>query len=35
VGLTADAVARVRGMAFEDLATATSENARRFFRLPA
>jgi TatD DNase family protein len=35
VGLTADAVARLRGMDFEDLATATSENARRFFRLPA
>ncbi len=34
VGLTADAVAHLRGLDFETLAEATSENARRFFRLP-
>ncbi len=35
VGLTADHVARLRGLDFDTLAAATSENARRFFRLPA
>lgn len=35
VGLTADAVARLRGLDFQDLAAATCENACRFFGLPA
>jgi TatD DNase family protein len=34
VGLTADYVARLRGMTFESLAAVTCENACRFFRLP-
>ncbi len=35
VGLTADAVARLRGMDFESLAAVTCESACRFFHLPA